>query len=354
MKDSELRSDVLNRLSQNQTFSDERRKYLERLGTLTVGSKIRVKFNPMPTASCGWRENLGYHEIRMRSDAVDHRYLGEIGKKLGNNMVNTLMQEGFLYHELGHVLMSDYDAWEETCSDGTSLRKNEMLKQWLNCTEDVVIEAWLREKFDCGKILDIKNEIKFYCLNQVDKDNGTGSAHSHYHEMLFEDEGTHLNKFSYALAMIESLGRFDGHFLSWAEDVDPGLFSGLKGPITEMISEAVREPNARKRYQLIKDTFDELYDEYFAVENEDPNQSKQNEMGGEQEMQMQMIPNPQGGEDGDDQSEDEDQEGDGDDSGNTGEDQDTNGGSGSNVKRDPRSVEEILKGRDPEAVKVVM
>lgn len=344
MKDSELRSNVLNRLSQNRTFSDERRKYLERLGTLTAGSKIRVRFSKMPTASCGWRENLGYHEIKIRQDAVKPSYLGEIGEKLGKNMVNTLMQEGLLYHELGHVLMSDYDAWNEVCSSGTSLKKNEMFKQWLNCTEDVVIEAWLREKFDCGKILDLKNEVKAFAIPKVKKDKG--AVHQHYHNMIFNDEG--LNKFSFALSMIESLGRFDGYFLEWAESIVPDKFERFKEPITEMISEAVKEPNASKRYSLIRDYFNDLFKDEFIEEAEDPNRSKKNQMGGDQEMQIEMIPSPVGEDGGDGDQDDED------DSGNNQEEQDTNGGSGSNIKRDPRPVEEILGERSPDEVKVVM
>lgn len=350
MNDTDLRSDVLDRLSQNRTFSDERRKYLERLGTLTAGSKIRVKFTQMPTASCAWRENLGYHEIRIRQEAVDPSYLGKIGDKLGKNMVNTLMQEGLLYHELGHVLMSDYDAWENTCSKGTSLKKNEMFKQWLNCTEDVVIEAWLREKYDCGKILDLKNEVKAFAIPQIKKTEA--AAHSAYHDRMFQDGS--INKFSFALSMIESLGRFDGYFLDWAESVAKPKFESLKEPITEMISEAVKEPDAQKRYALIRDTFDELFQDNFSQESEDPKQSKENQGGGDQEMQIEMIPSPDGDDEGEDGEEDGDgEDGGGDDSGNNQGDQDTNGGSGSNIKRDPRPVEEILGERSPDEVMVV-
>ena len=333
MTTDQLRSDVLNRLSQNNAFSDSRRKYLERLGTLMVGSKIRVRFANVPTASCGWRENLGYHEIRIRNSGVSAGPLDELGRKLGSNMVNTLMQEGFLYHELGHVLMSDYEAWEEVTGRGTSLKKNEMFKQWLNCTEDVVIEAWLRDKYGCGKILDVKNEIKFHCLTGVAREKD--KAYKFYSQQ-YPDMGN--TKFSFTLDLIESLGRFDGWFLEWAEDVFPDQLNKLRGPITEMISKAVKEPNARKRYEIMWDTFEDLYGDEFQSQSQDDERSGKNEMAGPQMGSESQMPTPSP--DGNEESDGDDEEGDG-------------SGSGNQETREPRDPAVILRGRDPAEVKVV-
>lgn len=343
MTDS-LRSEVLNRISQRDWLSDERRKYLERLGTLTAGSKVRVKFANIPTASCGYKDALGYHEIRMRNHKIDTSSLPQSFKDLGGDMIHTLTQEGFLYHELGHVLMSDYDAWEKTVEAEGSLKRKKMFKQFLNATEDVVIEAWLREKYDCGKILDFKNEVKFRGITGVPEE----QTESFYDKTIHE-------KFQFVLNLVESVGRYDGDFLEWAERTHGAWMSDYEQPIREMVSKVVREPDAGKRYRIIARTFDNIYDDFSRDNPADEDHfSPENEMGGDQEMRVEMvpIPAPEG-----DKEEDEDEGGDGsggDDSGNTSEEQDGNGSGGSSVNREARPVEKILKGRDPEEVKVVM
>ena len=163
----DLRSRVINRISKDDWTSDKRRRYLERLGTLTASSKIRVRFENVPTAACAWKESRGHHAIKMRREKLPNPSKYKvIFKKVGDSQTHTLFQEGLLYHELGHVLMSDYDEWESVVNEvgSGSLKKKKMAKQFLNCTEDVVIEAWLRRKFDCGKILDFKNEAKFHLI----------------------------------------------------------------------------------------------------------------------------------------------------------------------------------------------
>ena len=331
MENSQLRSDVIKRISQDNWLSDDRRKYLERLATLTAGSKIRVRFESMPTASCEWRDAGGYHVIRMRNKKVSTAYLGEIESKLGSSVIHTLMQEGFLYHELGHVLMSDYDAWGDVVdSYSSSLIVQAMFKQWLNCTEDVVIEAWLREKYGCGKILDFKNEVKFHCLSNVPR---TKKASYDYYDEFYarQDSG----ELEFALGLIESLGRFDGHFIEWAEKNRPDLMEKFRPQIQEMISESVREPNARARYEIILDTFSDLISN-FRGEDTAEDQDQENPSGGSQQMQTEMIPVPDG-------QEGEDQE----------KEQEQDEGSGEQPVRDPRDPHEILQGRDPESVKVV-
>jgi len=351
----ELRTEVLQKLSKSDWKSDERRRYLERLGTLTCASKIRVNFANIPTANCAWKEGLGYHEINMRAKNIQ---TAQLQKKfsLSEQLIYTLMQEGFLYHELGHVLMSDYGAWGDAVDSFSSLKKQAMFKQFLNCTEDVVIEAWLRRKYNCGKILDFKNEVKFYGISGAE----VGNEFDFYVQSVQDD-------FTVLLNLIESVGRFDGKFLDWiGEEPDSSepwarqnaheAFQKFEGPVREMVSKAVREPNATARYELIADTFDQLYPEFSTENFADEDQfSPENEMGGDQEMQQMQIPvpsPPQG--EGGDEGDEEEEEGEGDDSGNNQGEQDPQGGEGSSVEREARSVEEILGGRSPEEVKVVM
>lgn len=336
-----LRTDVLNRISQDNWLSDSRKRYLERLATLTAGSKIRIMFKDIPTASCAWRES-GYHQINMRSQELELDDIPSKFAQMDDQLIHTLTQEGFLWHELGHVLMSDYDAWEHWSTKDSALKKQKMFKQFLNCTEDVVIEAWLREKFDCGKILDFKNEMKLYGISPGPD---PGVEESYYDHMIGHSD------FSFVLNLIESVGRFDGEFLSYANSEKSDLMDTFEGPVREMISDAIREPNCYSRYKLIHDVFDKLWN-MFNRENPDGGKmfSPENQSGGDAEMSVQMIPQPKS----QDEDEDDDGDGDGEDSGNNPEEQEGKGSGGNTTNREARSLEELLDGRDPEQLKVVM
>ena len=366
----DLRSTVISRVSQSSRTSDQRRRYLERLGTLTAGSRIRVSFKQMPTASCEWREGSKYHQINIRRQDIDVQSMGTLYEKLGESTVYTLFQEGLLYHELGHVLMSDYDAWQKVINGvgGKSLKKQAMAKQFLNCTEDVVIEAWLRRKFDCGNILDFKNECKLYALNpKVTVNRADKDALFKNYDQQFQSE------FWFVLNLIESVGRFDGHFLEWAEDNAASMLDQYLDWARELVSEAVREPNATARYRLIMKYFDEIYDNVRHEEPADEDQFETGNQGaGEQQEREEQVPTPEpesgdeSGEGGEEEDEEqspdeggageaeEEEEGEEDESGGSGsgdeseeeetDDESSEGGSGDGEDESPEEEDESGEG----------
>lgn len=281
--DDKLVSQVLQRISARSWKSNRRRSYLERLATLAVGSKVRVRFTGIETAACSWKEDRGYHEIQLRSDELKLNTVDE-HDKLDSGTIHTLTQEGFVYHELGHVLITDFDAWMDALSQFSSLKKKAMAKQILNAVEDVVLEAWIRDYFNCGKILDFKNQVKFHSLYSVHKTD----ADAFYAHRIND-------QFDALLFAVETQGRYDAG-IDWdrvsINNKDTSAKDEAREVATQMISDAVTEPDARKRYEGILDKFDELIDARTDDPNEDEEMFSQESHEGEQEasqIQIQMM-----------------------------------------------------------------
>jgi len=301
--DDRLVSQVLQRISARSWKSSRRRSYLERLATLAVGSKVRVRFTDISTAACSWEESRGHHEIQLRSDELDLKPVNAYNR-LNEGTIHTLTQEGFLYHELGHVLITDFDAWMNALDGISSLKKKAMAKQVLNAVEDVVLEAWIRDYFNCGDILDFKNEVKFHSLYGVEQNKN--------HAAGFYASQTN-DKFDALLWAIETKGRYDAG-IDWVKIDIPHEDSSAKhkarNVATEMISDAVTEPNAHKRYQGIIEKFDDFVDARTDDEADERNFNKDSHEGNAEASQTQiqmMIPQPESESD-DGESDDEEQE----------------------------------------------
>lgn len=336
-QDEKFVSSVLNRISSRSWKSTRRRRYLERLAVLTVGSDVNVNFRDMPTAACEWEESRGAHKIHLRSKELETGYISKFEKRLGSGKIHTLTQEGFLYHELGHVLITDFDAWMGALESINSMKKKAMAKQVMNATEDVVLEAWIRNHLSCGDILDFKNEVKFHTLYSVPQDKPIKAT-------KFIGSRTD-DQFDLLCWLIETNGRYDPgvdwdkilkdiRHEPWTEET----FNETQEVAIKIISDAIQEPDARKRYEGIIEKFDNLIDARTDEPDQDEDfQSEfQGSQGGSEASQSQiqmMIPEPE--------SQDDDGE---------------EGGSGGSQPQDEeaRSAEEILDGRDPEEVKVVM
>ena len=306
--DDRLVSQVLQRISARSWKSNRRRSYLERLATLAVGSKVRVRFTGIETAACSWEEDRGHHKIQLRSDELDLNHVDEHGK-LDSGTIHTLTQEGFVYHELGHVLITDFDAWMDALEQFSSLKKKAMAKQVLNAVEDVVLEAWIRDYFNCGQILDFKNQVKFHSLYGVDK----ARAAPFYADYTND-------QFDALLWAIETQGRYDAG-IDWdrisINNKDASAKDEVREVATKMISDAVTEPDARKRYEGILDKFDDLIDARTDDTADEDMFSQESHEGEQQASQTQiqmMIPQQESGDEsggsgeGDEESEEGEQE----------------------------------------------
>lgn len=152
---SDIRSLVSDRLAQQRTTSEERRRYLQRLARLMCReNNPTVRFAKHNTAAC--LHDDGDLEIIIGRDLV-----AQTVTNLDERVWEVVGQEGLLVHEIGHVLYTDFEAWENI-KDGLAMNESSAFhkKVW-NPAEDAAIEEQLRRKFNCARELDTYNANLF-------------------------------------------------------------------------------------------------------------------------------------------------------------------------------------------------
>lgn len=353
--------EVLNRISNNSWKSQRRRRYLERLAVLSVGSQVNVRFTGISTAACQWEESRNAHKIQLRSEELDTSFVSDYEKSLGSGKIHTLTQEGFLYHELGHVLITDFEAWKSALDQISSLSKKKMAKQVMNATEDVVLESWIRNYMNCGDILDFKNEVKYHTLYSQNHKQSE-SDHARFMASMIDDQ------FDLLCWLIELNGRYNpgveimGELRDLMTTTMPKKsdqwfsqdeFDEAQETAVDIISFAVQEPNAEKRFKGIIERFDDLIDARTNNPEGKGNFDGDFQGSGEESEASQgkiemMVPEPPSS------SNDEEEDGSGDGNDDSDDSDESGGGGSGQMPEGGRSVEELLDGRDPDDVKVVM
>lgn len=237
-------SDVLQRLSRRDAFSKSRESYLEKLANLLVVSDVEVSFESIANpARCQELDGKYLIEVDQSTfdEQVDREGVPETQVKQGplagvtNSYLDAFLQEGLLYHELGHVLFSDFEALNDVLGElGMNERQN--AQQFLNVYEDAVIEIFLRQYFDCGTQLLVKNKVyhELYHASQ------TLWTHPSYAEPV-----------SQATLVAFEWGRYSTGVL---DEVDSDAIDTGK----ELFYQAIQTPNARERYELLVDAWKEL------------------------------------------------------------------------------------------------
>lgn len=152
---SDIRSLVSNRLAQQRTTSEERRRYLQRLARLMCReNNPTVRFAKHDTAEC--RHNDGDLEIIIGNDLV-----AQTVTNLDERVWEVVGQEGLLVHEIGHVLYTDFEAWQDIEAQLGMHEASAFHKKVWNPAEDAAIEEQLRWKFNCARELDTYNANLF-------------------------------------------------------------------------------------------------------------------------------------------------------------------------------------------------
>ena len=327
----EFRSKVLSRISERAWKSERRRSYLQRLATLTVGSKVRVDFDDIPTASCEWDGRK--HKIKLFNSEYDMRKVDRYHQKLGSGKVHSLTQEGMLYHELGHVLISDFDEWNEALNRYDSLMLKDRAKQLLNCVEDVVLEAWIRDHFNCGRILDFKNQVKFHCSYGVDMEDDQ-AIEGFYLSQISE------NRMSLMIWLVETYGRYNAG-IDWEDHLAQSQLD-IRARVIEMVSDALKEPNAKKRYNLILDAFDDIREDHQISGEPDENPSTEMPQSSSQISQedIESMVQDGSGEEGEDGEDGEEEAGGGSGEPEEGEEEEDSGSGTGESDEDPDESDE--------------
>lgn len=147
----------MERLKHSDMNSSQRRDYFEKLAIIHSGDEIFVEI----------RGEIAY--VRMGTATESSRNLedtiinipvespSQSGSDLSEDIWGFLFQKTELYHELGHVLYTDWPSFEDRKMKLESRMKNQY-KQFWNVLEDAAIERALAKRFDIENDLKIKNE----------------------------------------------------------------------------------------------------------------------------------------------------------------------------------------------------
>lgn len=339
-----------------QNNSDRKREFLEGLCSFLVQSEVRIRFHAVDTAACAWREQGEYHEILIREEQVDVD-VPQLSDA-SDEVVDLLAREGLLYHEIGHVLYTDYSAWERVLSD-RSLSERSAAKNLLNIMEDNVIEQLLTVNEGVGKQLAVKNEMKWQMFP------------------MDEDELTDCNPLDVAFRAAQDRGRYNSGLIDRHLDdaeafeitladlfADTGL---TPEKIIRMTTEALYDcsalSDAQARYERVMTLFDDIHpdtppadmssDIQEAMSNAEPPQSdseKSSFMTQTPDLEPDGESDDQSGESGDDdagQGEDGEQDGEGGSGGDAdqdGEDGQSDGGEQSGEGQGDGEAEEDSDG----------
>ena len=144
-------------------LSPARRRYLETLASLHSGEDVYVEISGnQASVDIAPRESeFGF------TDRIVITIPAEIPEQpettLDEESWMLLFQKAELYHELGHILYTDWEAFEHSITGATSRYKRiekqyrGAYKNWWNFLEDAAIERLLARRFNIAQDLRIKN-----------------------------------------------------------------------------------------------------------------------------------------------------------------------------------------------------
>lgn len=237
--------------------SPRRRKHLEKIGRMVSDVELSVGLGS--GAFCRPEGTTYYIEIPE-----------EISDQPITNIENTawglLFQETILFHELGHVLWSDFDSLEAI--KGEAEAPTGIVQTIYNSAEDVAIESYLANEFNVRRDLRVMNE------NLVRRNRNN------------TQELEIWNAISNALL---SRGLISG---DWHEDVISGDFPvdrgydelvelEKSGRFDDFMTDFVEEKDGHERAEMAKELADELW-EIFG-EDQDQSDGGQGEDGDSQQ-----------------------------------------------------------------------
>lgn len=318
MTDDQLVSEVHSKLTGEDKASHLNREYLQKYASLLVLPQVDVQYEDVQTAYC--MENDGY-KIRI----TDSEFATD-GLQMSDRAYTLLVQEGLLYHELGHVLYTDFAAMEDV-AETVDVNQRQHFQNFYNVFEDVVIEVYLRQEFNCSEILHLTNR-HFIGQDAPEVDPAT----------MAQPE------------QAQAVGMYYGRFgrESYSEISDE-----LVAETKQKVSEFVQTSDARERVTAIRNWWQELTPERFDSNNDFGSLDGEDMShldGGEQEKDGMDVPIPDelsGSQSGDS----------GDDNGDNESDSDSGGSGGDGEEVSPEyseRVEKALTRYDSDELQVIM
>lgn len=143
--------------------SRERREYLEKLATIHTAKQVHVEIEGTEaSANIATRDDeLGHTDrIVVTIPAVS---IDQLASNLDQETWDLLYQKTLLYHEIGHVMYSDWPSYEEKFlevehdSASRETIRRSIFASYFNVIEDCAIERILANEFNIEQDLKVKN-----------------------------------------------------------------------------------------------------------------------------------------------------------------------------------------------------
>lgn len=136
--------------------SNARREYLEKLASINIGESVyvHVSGNEAYADIAGKDSETGFTDRMYVNIPAEEQE--QPASDLDGEVWDLLFQKTELYHELGHVLYTDWPSFETVMFDVDS-RYRDVYKMWWNILEDAAIERLLGDRFNIKNDLKLKN-----------------------------------------------------------------------------------------------------------------------------------------------------------------------------------------------------
>ena len=233
--------------------SEQRRDHLEKLAVMHAGQEVYVQISGDGAyADIADRDSeMGYTDrviINVRANIPD-----QCRTSLDVDVWDMMVQKTDLYHELGHVLYTDWPSFEKVLLNVVEDDHKQAFNTWSNLIEDAAIERMLVDRFNIESDLRVTNEN----LLHANKPDAMVS--------LAQAVSMALIEYKHPTGWIDKLlnpGNDDFQFLT---DEERETFEDEIHPeIEARVPDIIDEPDPEKRnemigefYEAIKDYFDD-------------------------------------------------------------------------------------------------
>lgn len=224
--------------------SVERREHLEKIASMNSGKPVYVQISgDMAYADIAQRKDrLGYTDriiINVPAEVPD-----QAATNYDQETWDLLFQKAEMYHELGHVLYTDWPSFEKVLFGegqdyGVDSQLRGVFKNWWNIVEDATIEKLLAQRFNIEDDLRVKNENILTQHNPAD----SGTMKS-IHEAI----SMALMQYKHPVGWIDVLLDETNDEMQFLTNDDRELFEDEIEPvIDDMIPDIIQESDPSKR-----------------------------------------------------------------------------------------------------------
>lgn len=233
--------------------SQKRREKLEKLAIMHTGQEVYVQVSgDSAYADIAKSDSqLGYTDrivINVRREIPD-----QIETNLDDEAWDLMVQKTDLYHELGHVLYTDWPSYEEILlgdgqgNYGVVDEHKAMFKNWQNLIEDATIERLLIDRFD------LKDEFRITNENLI-KNNPPGKTVS-----LHEATSLALIEFKHPIGWIDDLLDVSDDSVQFLTDDEREIFvNNIYPEIQSQVPDAIKESDAEERNKKIYELYESI------------------------------------------------------------------------------------------------